>query len=275
MRRSGSSGKSSCERGSERRPHQAPLGVNFDPLTLFAAGGKGWWIDPSDISTMFQDTTGLTPVTATGQTVGKILDKSGNGKHWVAPSDSARPVYTVSGNQKYLVFDGTDDMFNMTLGLSNGAAELNSIVAITITAGGTRSIFRFSWNGGTAAWRFRLQNSAGITSRMRYDGIAEVVTGTTADPLNLPLVFAARANPNTLTSVWTDLTKGTDSPAPATPHTTFPATDEDATGGCDYASGGTVWLKHNFFGGVWTREMTDANRVSMTKLLASKQGRAI
>ena len=48
----------------------------FSPATLFAAGEQGGWYDPSDISTMFQDSAGTTPVTATGQTVGLMLDKS-------------------------------------------------------------------------------------------------------------------------------------------------------------------------------------------------------
>ena len=48
----------------------------FSPRSLFAAGEPGAWYDPSDLSTMFQDTAGTTPVTATGQTVGLLLDKS-------------------------------------------------------------------------------------------------------------------------------------------------------------------------------------------------------
>lgn len=46
------------------------------PSALFAAGEQGVWFDPSDLSTMFQDFVGATPVTAPGQTVGLILDKS-------------------------------------------------------------------------------------------------------------------------------------------------------------------------------------------------------
>jgi len=43
---------------------------------LFASGEQGAWYDPSDLSTMFQDSAGTTPVTADGQPVGLILDKS-------------------------------------------------------------------------------------------------------------------------------------------------------------------------------------------------------
>jgi len=50
--------------------------AGFSPLSLFAAGEVGAWYDPSDLSTMFQDSAGTTSVTAAGQPVGLILDKS-------------------------------------------------------------------------------------------------------------------------------------------------------------------------------------------------------
>lgn len=46
---------------------------------LFKASEPGAWYDPSDLTTMFQDNLGTTPVTAAGQTVGLLLDKSKNG----------------------------------------------------------------------------------------------------------------------------------------------------------------------------------------------------
>jgi len=49
---------------------------SFSPAALFSAGEVGAWYDPSDFSTMFQDSTGVTPVTAVEQPVGLILDKS-------------------------------------------------------------------------------------------------------------------------------------------------------------------------------------------------------
>ena len=48
----------------------------FSPSSLFASGEQGAWYDPSDLSMMFQDSAGTTPVTADGQPVGLILDKS-------------------------------------------------------------------------------------------------------------------------------------------------------------------------------------------------------
>lgn len=50
--------------------------IGLSPASLFASGEQGAWYDPSDLTTMFQAITGVTPVTADGQTVGLILDKS-------------------------------------------------------------------------------------------------------------------------------------------------------------------------------------------------------
>ena len=48
----------------------------FSPLSLFAAGEQGVWYDPSDITTLFQDSSGTTPVTTVEKPVGLLLDKS-------------------------------------------------------------------------------------------------------------------------------------------------------------------------------------------------------
>lgn len=50
--------------------------TGFSPKNLFAAGEVGVWYDPSDLTTMFQDIEGVTPVTAVEQVVGLMLDKS-------------------------------------------------------------------------------------------------------------------------------------------------------------------------------------------------------
>lgn len=50
---------------------------NFNPLTYFLYSGiDGAWFDPEDMSTMYQDSAGTTPVTALEQPVGRWLDKS-------------------------------------------------------------------------------------------------------------------------------------------------------------------------------------------------------
>jgi hypothetical protein len=53
-------------------------GATFSPASLFATGEQGAWYDPSDLSTLFQDSAGTTPVTAPDQTVALLLDKAQN-----------------------------------------------------------------------------------------------------------------------------------------------------------------------------------------------------
>lgn len=90
-------------------------GTAWSPAALFASGEQGVWYDPSDFSTMFQDSAGTTPVTAVGQPVGKILDKSGRGNHASQSTAAARPVLQQDGNGKYyLSFDGVDDFISAT-----------------------------------------------------------------------------------------------------------------------------------------------------------------
>ena len=53
----------------------SPL-IPFTPRKLFSTGAQGVWYDPSDLSTLFQDYKGTKPVTAIGDPVGLMLDKS-------------------------------------------------------------------------------------------------------------------------------------------------------------------------------------------------------
>ncbi len=81
----------------------------FSPLDLFSAGEQGVWYDPSDLTTMFQDSAGTMPVTADGQPVGLILDKSGRNNHASQATAANRPLYKTSGGLHWLQFDGVDD----------------------------------------------------------------------------------------------------------------------------------------------------------------------
>lgn len=86
------------------------LAIAWTPAVLFAASEAGAWYDPSDFSTMFQDAAGTTPVTAVGQEVRRILDKSGNARTASQAGANAAPLLQQdAGSRYYLDFDGTDD----------------------------------------------------------------------------------------------------------------------------------------------------------------------
>lgn len=106
-----------------------PNGAGFDPLSLFAAGEQGAWYDPSDFSTLFQDAAGTIPVTAAGQPVGMMRDKSGRGNHATQATATSRPILQTAGGKWYLAFDGVDDF------LVTGNINLTSTSKVTAWSG--------------------------------------------------------------------------------------------------------------------------------------------
>lgn len=88
----------------------------FSPLSLFSNGEQGAWYDPSDLSTLYQDAAGTSPVTADGDPVGLMLDKSGNDNHASQSSAYSRPIYRTDAALHWLEFDGKDDYLSVTNG---------------------------------------------------------------------------------------------------------------------------------------------------------------
>lgn len=104
------------------------------PLTavaaLFAYGEQGGWWDASDFSTMFQDSAGTTPVTAVGQPVGRINDKSGRGNHRTQATAASRPTLRQDASGFfYLEYDGVDDS------MATGSVDFSATDKMTVWAG--------------------------------------------------------------------------------------------------------------------------------------------
>ncbi|TPJ52711.1 hypothetical protein [Mesorhizobium sp. B2-6-4] len=121
----------------------------FDPTTLFANGETGAWYDPSDLSTLFQDSAMNTPVTANGDPVGAILDKSGNELHLLQATDTARPTYKTDGILHWLEFTGGSDLLrtgnilsvdnttdDLYMGVASSASSTALVVHMTIGTSG-------------------------------------------------------------------------------------------------------------------------------------------
>lgn len=112
-----------------RNPGGAGGAGGFQPSTLFATGEQGIWLDPSDLTTMFQDSAGTTPVTAAGQVVGLIRDKSGNSNHASQATEASKPILRNTGALWWLEFDGVDDF------LETAAINLTATDKISAWAG--------------------------------------------------------------------------------------------------------------------------------------------
>ena len=106
----------------------------FSPASLFSGGEQGAWYDFSDLSTLFQDSAGTTPVTADGQSIGKVLDKSGRGNHLIQATGSLKPIYKTSGGLHWAEFDGVDDGW-ATAAAVNMAASATASTFLGIKSG--------------------------------------------------------------------------------------------------------------------------------------------
>lgn len=102
-------------------------GGGFSPSSLSPAA----WYDPADLTTLFQDSAGTTPVTANNDPVGKILDKSGNGNHLIQAGASDRPLYKTSGGLHWLEFDGASDYLSIvSMTATDGSGHHCSAAAV-------------------------------------------------------------------------------------------------------------------------------------------------
>ena len=90
-----------------------PSSQNLTQLikSLFSLGEQGFAYDPNDLSTLYQDAAGTIPVTATGQPVGLMKDKSGRNNHAYQTVSASRPILqrNATTGAYYLAFDGVDD----------------------------------------------------------------------------------------------------------------------------------------------------------------------
>lgn len=130
--------------------------TGFSPATLFAASEPGVWYDPSDLTTLFQDSVGTTPVTAAGQPVGLMLDKSQG---------------LVLGAELVTNGDFSDGATGWTLGtgwsISGGTASRDATAVASNLSGGTGVVagksYRVTWTQGAGTVAVYLGSAAGPT----------------------------------------------------------------------------------------------------------------
>lgn len=111
----------------------------WTPTDLFVSGEQGAWYDPRDMSTLWQDTAGTVPVTADGQTVARMDDKSGLGRHMTQATAGSRPTFRDSGGVRWLQLDGTDDFLTAT-----------GLLMLFKNAADGALYGRYSWSGSSA-----------------------------------------------------------------------------------------------------------------------------
>ena len=140
----------------------------FSPNALFALAEPGVWFDPSDLTTLFQDTAGTTLVTTPGQPVGLMLDKSRGlalGPELVTNGDFSVGTtgWSASGSASLSVVSGA-------LRVANGAA---------VTGGASQTFNTVA--GTTYRWTYYVDpaTSGGAVVRVRDGGTLTVISTAT------------------------------------------------------------------------------------------------
>jgi hypothetical protein len=77
-------------------------------ISSIFSGAPGFWLDAGDLSTLYQEAAGTTPVAAHTDPVGLWVDKSGNGNDFSQATSTKRPLYDTSIFPA-LKFDNVDD----------------------------------------------------------------------------------------------------------------------------------------------------------------------
>ena len=166
--------------------NRLPLGLGrFSPATLFATGEQGAWYDPSDLTTLFQDSAGATPVTAAAQQVGLMLDKSQGlvlGPEIVANGDFS------SGTTGWTAI-------NSTLAVVGGACEITAVGGAQARCSQSIATVVGRWYEATARiW----QGTGTVTVDLLITGITSSALVTTTTPTNVVVRFLAVATTTTI-----------------------------------------------------------------------------
>ena len=176
---------------NRHRSRIRPVGP-FAPSSLFFGGIPGAWYDPTDLSTMFQDSTGTTPVTAVEQPVGLILDKS----QGVTEGTNLRSVGAVA-----LIGVAPVATYNTTTGAATASrvdAANQSGIQFTVTA---NTLYRLTVT--VASGNLSMQNGT-----LGASALAVIGPGTTTiylQPTTTTLTLAAQANGMTTSFTVTSL----------------------------------------------------------------------
>ena len=246
--------------------------IGFSPLAL---APLGWW-DVSDTATLWQDTAGASAVTADGQSVARIDDKSGAGLHMTQATASRRPVYRTSGGLHWLEFDGVDDFMSApAAGALTATHEVFVAANVTAPASG--------WNGALWSYAATAANDAasdtelviygdGATKRFRsrYPGFDNYDTGTNVTArMGTAAVFWQGKIGSTDTR---QATNGGSSTTFTGASTAVPATGRYRIGSHTFS---TQYLACRYYGSAVTPVLSSTDRAKFNTWIGAKAGLTI
>ena len=153
---------------------RAVSGARWNPRDGLIGSDQGLWYDPSDLSTLFQDAAGTTPVTAVEQPVGLMLDKS---KGLVLGSE-----LVVNGT-----FDTAENWTRVGVGgtasISGGAASITNVAGSFEAIGFSQSIPVVSGKTYLVTATFTKSSAAGF-ARVSFGPVSVISSSATSGVLS-------------------------------------------------------------------------------------------
>jgi len=146
--------------------------------------------DFSDVSTLFQDVALTTPVTANGQTIGGITDKSGNGKTLTQSNAGLRPFYkTGAQNSLSAANTITGRYLDITAGALGIIPRPFTIVVVSktsATALGSFTRATFASSGGGGALELGTAPGGGFNGKILYGAGGGGTVDSVLQPVLVP-----------------------------------------------------------------------------------------
>lgn len=158
----------------------------YNWLQHFVSGQQGYVLLPGRRETLSQDDAGTTPVTAAGQSVGRMADVSGRANHFSQALADNRPVWRIDGTGRpYLEFDGSNDQLASGT-ITPGSDKVCVVVGLRKRSDAARGIV-LETGPGTGLGRDNL--SAPHTTAGTYSAAAG--GSTVVGPIVSPASYAA------------------------------------------------------------------------------------
>jgi hypothetical protein len=131
-----------------------PVPERGTPAELFQNGEEGFWLDATDLSTMFEDVDGTIPITGLERPVLLWLDKSGNNNHFrgVSTSTTLSARYNVLNNTEAFSAPAPPNAF--TWSVTNASITPDATLAPTNT-GVTADLYTQNASPGAAVLQQR------------------------------------------------------------------------------------------------------------------------
>lgn len=168
-----------------------PGGVRaWDPRGLFGSGEQGVWYDPSDMTTLYQDAAGTTPVTAVEQPVGLMLDKSKGlvlGPELVTNGDGSSATGWGSFGGGLVISDGS------VLTVTASGAYSGTSQALALVAGKTYQLVAVvrSVSGSGLDLRIDFNGVSQTTASTSFVTLRQVFTAVSAQSIKISSISAA------------------------------------------------------------------------------------